>query len=164
LHKIGLVNSGAMKEQPGGFRIGDWTGKRGMLLGAALASSEEAVSKISQLHKRIHNGGVRLAFGGSLSEHTGFREGDAKIGQIEDTLATQCMWLLIAIIMVVPIVMIVITVLVPYPHVRLLNLIFAGLVFAFNIVSFPYKGHYDNFLIVLSLLMNGLVFYYSWIW
>lgn len=90
--------------------------------------------------------------------------GDAEIGHIEGKVATQGMWLLISVIMVVPILMSVATAIVAYPQVRLLNLIVVSLVFVFNLIGLPYKGHYDNFLIVVSLILKGIIFYYSWHW
>ena len=90
--------------------------------------------------------------------------GDAIIGKIDDKVAMPWMWLLAAIIMVIPILMIVLTAILPMPAVRMLNLVIAVLMFVFNIFGLPYKGHYDNLLIIVSLIFNVLVFYYSWNW
>ncbi len=90
--------------------------------------------------------------------------GDAAVGKIADKIAGQGMWLVVSIIMLVPIAMLVLTLIVPMPWIRNINLVAAVLVFFFNIIGLPYKGHYDNFLIVVSLLLNIVVFYYSWFW
>ncbi len=90
--------------------------------------------------------------------------GDMVAGMIGDKPASQGMWLGIAVMMTLPIAMLVLTLIIPMPHVRSLNLVIAVIVFAFNVIGLPYKGHYDNFLIVVSLMLNGMVFWYSWHW
>jgi hypothetical protein len=90
--------------------------------------------------------------------------GDAEPGKIMGTQPTQGLWLLIAAIMLVPIVMIVLTLTLKYPAIRWANIIVAILVVVFNLVGLPYKGAYDNFLIVVSLVFNALTVWYAWKW
>jgi hypothetical protein len=78
--------------------------------------------------------------------------------------ATQGMWLFIAAIMLVPIVMVVLTLIVPYPAIRWVNIVVAILVVLFNLVGLPYKGAYDNFLIIVSFVFNALTIWYAWKW
>ena len=78
--------------------------------------------------------------------------------------ATQGTWLLIAIIMLVPIVMVVLTLILPYPAARWANIIIAILVVVFNLLGLPYKGAYDNFLILVSFVFNALTIWYAWQW
>jgi hypothetical protein len=78
--------------------------------------------------------------------------------------ATQAMWLLIAAIMLVPILMVVLTLILPYPAIRWVTIVVAILVALFNIVGLPYKGAYDNFLIAVSLGFNALTVWYAWKW
>jgi hypothetical protein len=80
------------------------------------------------------------------------------------TEPTQGIWILIAAIMLVPIVMVVLTLTIPYPAIRWVSIIVAILVVIFNLVGLPYKGAYDNFLIVVSLLFNALTIWYAWKW
>jgi hypothetical protein len=78
--------------------------------------------------------------------------------------ATPRMWLLIAVIMLIPIVMIVLTLTLDASLVRWLNIIAAILLVVFNLAGLPYPGAYDNFLIVVSLVFNALTAWYAWNW
>ena len=70
--------------------------------------------------------------------------------------ATQGMWLLIAVIMLIPIAMLVMTLTLNHPAIRWLNIVVPVLVVLFNIAGLPYKGAYDNFLIAVSFVFNAL--------
>jgi hypothetical protein len=80
------------------------------------------------------------------------------------TQPTQGMWLLIAVIMLVPIVMVVLTLTLPYPAIRWVNIVAAILVVVFNLLGLPYPGAYDNFLIGVSFVFNALTIWYAWKW
>jgi uncharacterized membrane protein len=91
--------------------------------------------------------------------------GDVEPGKLMAGMqATRGMLLLIAIIMLVPIIMIVLTLTIPYPAIRWVNIIVAILVVVFNLLGLPYKGAYDNFLIVVSFVFNALTVWYAWKW
>lgn len=91
--------------------------------------------------------------------------GDIESGTLAgDMQVTQRMWMLIAVIMLVPIVMLVLTLTVKFPAIRWLNIIAPVLVILFNIAGLPYKGAYDNFLIAVSLIFNALTIWYAWRW
>ncbi len=90
--------------------------------------------------------------------------GDMEVGMIAGKSATQGMWLAIAMIMLIPILMIPATLTLQMPYVRLLNLIIVPVIIVFNLLGLPYKGHYDNFLIFVSIAFNAIVFYYAWTW
>jgi hypothetical protein len=90
--------------------------------------------------------------------------GDAEPGKIMGTEPSQGMWLFIAAIMLVPIVMLVLTLTLPYPAIRWVNIVVAVIVVIFNLVGLPYKGAYDNFLIVVSFVFNALTIWYAWKW
>ena len=90
--------------------------------------------------------------------------GDATPGEIMGTQPTQALWLLIAVIMLVPIIMVVLTLTVKFPAIRWINIIVTIFVILFNIVGLPYKGAYDNFLIAVSIVLNGLTIWYAWQW
>jgi hypothetical protein len=77
---------------------------------------------------------------------------------------TQGLWLLIAVIMLIPIVMVVLTLTLPYPAIRWVNIVVAILLVIFNLAGLPYPGMYDNFLIVVSFVFNGLTVWYAWRW
>jgi hypothetical protein len=78
--------------------------------------------------------------------------------------ATPVMWLLIAVIMLLPIVMIVLTLIVDHPAIRWLNLIVAVGLVVFNLAGLPYPGAYDNVLILFSFAFNALIVWYAWGW
>jgi hypothetical protein len=90
--------------------------------------------------------------------------GDAEPGKIMGTEPSQGMWLFIAAIMLVPIVMLVLTLTLPYPAIRWVNIVVTVIVVIFNLVGLPYNGAYDNFLIVVSFVFNALTIWYAWKW
>jgi len=90
--------------------------------------------------------------------------GDFKPGEIAGVQATQTMWLLIAVIMLIPIVMLVLTMTLKYPAVRWANIVAAIFLVVFNLFGLPYPGAYDNFLIAVSFVFNALTVWYAWRW
>lgn len=91
--------------------------------------------------------------------------GDFEPGKLQGGMpATPSMWLLIAVIMLIPIVMIVLTLLLPYPAVRWVTIIAALFLIVFNLIGLPYPGAYDNFLIGVSLVFNALTVWVAWNW
>jgi hypothetical protein len=90
--------------------------------------------------------------------------GDATPGEIMGTKPSQGMWMLIAVIMLVPIVMIILTLTLPYPAVRWINIVVPVIVAGFNLLGLPYPGMYDNFLIVVSIVFNAVTIWFAWKW
>jgi len=90
--------------------------------------------------------------------------GDATPGEIGGRKASQAMWLGIAVVMLIPIAMLVLSLTLPYPAVGWINIVVAVLVVVFNLFGLPYKGHYDNFLILVSFVFNALTIWYAWTW
>jgi hypothetical protein len=93
--------------------------------------------------------------------------GDYKLGEMGQQLAkiTQPMWLGIAVLMVIPIVMVVLSMLLPQPINRWVNIIVAIFFFLFNVVGLPtYPSAYDKFLIVVSLAFNASIVWHAWNW
>jgi hypothetical protein len=90
--------------------------------------------------------------------------GDITPGEIDGIAASQGVWLGAAVIMLVPIVMVVLSLTLPYPAVRLVSIVVATLAIALNLLGLPYVGWYDNFLIVVSFVFNGLTIWYAWTW
>ena len=78
--------------------------------------------------------------------------------------ATPAMWLLIAVIMLVPIVMLVLTLTIADPAIRWVTIVAAVGVALFNIAGLPYPGAYDNLLILVSLVFNALIAWHAWTW
>jgi hypothetical protein len=90
--------------------------------------------------------------------------GDHTPGELMGKPGTQTMWLGIAALMLVPIVMLVLTLTLGYPAIRWVNFAVAIVVIIFNLAGLPYPGAYDNFLIVVSFVWNGLTIWYAWKW
>ncbi len=91
--------------------------------------------------------------------------GDFKAGEIGGVKITQTMWLGIAILMVIPIIMILVSLMVDYPVNRWANIIAAIFFFGFNLLGLPtYPSAYDKFLIIVGLVFNVLTVWYAWNW
>jgi hypothetical protein len=91
--------------------------------------------------------------------------GDLTSGRMGNVQFTQNMWLGIAILMVIPIGMVVLSLILPNPVNRWTNIIVASFFFLFNLVGLPtYPSAYDKFLIVVGLGFNGLTVWYAWQW
>lgn len=91
--------------------------------------------------------------------------GDAAPGKMGNVQFTQGMWLGISVLMLVPIVMLLLSLMLPQPVNRWVNIIAAGFLFLFNLVGLPtYPSAYDKFLIVVGLGFNALTVWYAWNW
>lgn len=90
--------------------------------------------------------------------------GDFEAGKMMGTEPNQAMWVLVAAIMLLPIVMVVLNLILPYPAIRWVNIILAIFFVLFNLVGLPYPGIYDNFLLVVSFVFNALTVWYAWKW
>ena len=90
--------------------------------------------------------------------------GDAKKMFEKQEKYTQGMWLGIAVLMFIPIFLVVLSLTLPYPAIRWLNIILAIFFIVFNLASLPYPGAYDNFLIIVSFVFNIMIIWYAWDW
>jgi hypothetical protein len=91
--------------------------------------------------------------------------GDFTAGEMGGQVASSQMFLLAGVIMLVPIVMIVLSLVVPHPYVRWLTIIAAAGLLLFNAVGLPgYPGSYDRMLIAVGLVFNAVTIYYAWVW
>lgn len=90
--------------------------------------------------------------------------GDFEPGEIAGREASQWMWILAAVIMLIPIAMIVLSLTLSYPAIRWVNVVAAIFLVLFNVVGLPYPGAYDNFLIAVGFVFNGLIVWYAWTW
>lgn len=90
--------------------------------------------------------------------------GDFTAGEIDGQKANSWMWMAAAIVMLIPIVMIVLSLTVAYPAIRWVNIVAAIFLVLFNVVGLPYPGVYDNFLIAVGFVFNGLIVWYAWTW
>lgn len=90
--------------------------------------------------------------------------GDQTPGELGGRAVGQGTWLGIALIMLIPIVMVVVSLTLPYPIVAWVNIAVAVLAVVFNLVGLPYPGLYDNVLIAVSFVFNALTAWYAWSW
>jgi hypothetical protein len=91
--------------------------------------------------------------------------GDFQPGQVGGLVLTQAMWLGVAVLMAVPIIMLVLSLLLDQPINRVVNIIAAIGLFAFNVVGLPgYPGVYDKFLNVFGLVLNAMTVYIALRW
>lgn len=90
--------------------------------------------------------------------------GDYTSGELAGKVAGQGLWLLIAAIMLVPILMLVLSLTLPYPAARWACIAAAVASILFNVIGLPYKGAYDNFLIVVSMGLCAAIGWYAWTW
>jgi hypothetical protein len=90
--------------------------------------------------------------------------GDFDAGEIDGTEANQWVWVAAAAVMLIPIAMVVLSLTVPYPAIKWTSIVAAGFLALFNLVGLPYDGLYDNVLIVVGLIFNGLIVWYAWTW
>ena len=91
--------------------------------------------------------------------------GDMVPGEIEGAKFTQGMSLGIAVLMVIPILMVVLSLVLPQNVNRWVNIIIAGFWFLFNLVGLPtYPGHYDKFLLAVSMVFNLVTIWFAWKW
>ncbi|MCG2783762.1 MAG: hypothetical protein L6461_01510 [Anaerolineae bacterium] len=74
-------------------------------------------------------------------------------------------WLVAAVLMLIPILMIFLSLVLPQPSNRWANIIVASFFILFNLVGLPtYPSLYDKFLLVVSLVFNGVTIWYAWNW
>ena len=90
--------------------------------------------------------------------------GDFSAGEIDGQEAAQWMWLVAAVMMLIPIVMVVLSLTLPYPAARWASVVAAAFLVVFNLAGLPYPGLYDNFLIGVGFVFNGLIIWYAWTW
>jgi len=90
--------------------------------------------------------------------------GDMVPGEIAGKPASRWMWLGIAVLMLIPIAMVVMSLTLPYPAIRWLSVVAAIFFVVFNLFGLPYDSAFDNFLIVVGFVFNGLIIWYAWTW
>jgi len=90
--------------------------------------------------------------------------GDFTAGEMDGRRVTQAMWLLAALLMLIPIVMVVLSLTLQYPAIRWVHIVAAGFLVLFNVAGLPYPGLYDNFLIGVGFVFNGLIVWHAWRW
>jgi hypothetical protein len=78
---------------------------------------------------------------------------------------SQAMWLGISVLMLIPILMVVLSLVLPHDVNRWVNIIAAAFFFLFNLVGLPtYPSAYDKFLLLVSLGFNVMTVLTAWNW
>lgn len=91
--------------------------------------------------------------------------GDAKPGEMNGQLVSKNMYLIAAVLMLIPILMVLFSLFLDYPANRWANIIAAGFFLLFNLVGLPgYPSLYDKFLLAVSLVFNGVTIWLAWNW
>jgi hypothetical protein len=91
--------------------------------------------------------------------------GDFKAGEIGGMQVSQAMYLGMAVMMVIPILMVLLTLVLNQPVNRWENIIVPIIFFIFNLIGMPtYPSAYDKFLIIVGLGFNLLTVWYAWKW
>jgi hypothetical protein len=86
-------------------------------------------------------------------------------GDVEGMEMTQGFLLLGAIVFVLPIVMVFLSLTLPYKANRWANIILAIFIFGFDLVGLPtYTAAHAIFLIIVGLAFNALTVWYAWKW
>jgi hypothetical protein len=91
--------------------------------------------------------------------------GDFKDGEMGGMKVSHNMWLGIAILMVIPIIMVVLSLILPHPVNKWANIVVALFFFVFNLIGLPtYPSAYDKFLIIVGLVFNVITVWFAWQW
>jgi len=89
--------------------------------------------------------------------------GEVKPGEIEGKKVGQGVYLGMAIIMVIPIILVVLSVILENPANSWVNLIGAIAFLLFNLMGIRGYKPFDKFLLIVSFGFNALTVYYAWI-
>jgi hypothetical protein len=91
--------------------------------------------------------------------------GDLAKNPMADKNLNQYVWLGIAVLMLTPILMVFLSLVLPQPVSRWVNIIVAVFFFLFILVGLPtYPSLYDKFLLVVSMGFNLVTIWYAWNW
>jgi hypothetical protein len=93
--------------------------------------------------------------------------GDFKPGEVElgGVMSPQTMWMIAAITMTIPVVMIILSLILPQNVNRWANIIVATFFVLYTIIGVgKYPSGYDRFLLIVSLVANVLTIWYAWKW
>ena len=89
---------------------------------------------------------------------------DFKLGELDGKPLTEKMVLVMAVIMVIPIIMVVISLTLNNPVNRWANIIAAVFWIGFNLLSLGGYPAYEKVLLVISMGFNALIIWYAWNW
>jgi len=93
--------------------------------------------------------------------------GDFKPGEVElgGVMSPETLWMISAITMTIPVVMIILSLTLPHNANRWANIIVGAFFFLYTIIGVgKYPSAYDRFLLIVSLVANALTIWYAWKW
>lgn len=90
--------------------------------------------------------------------------GDFVAGEMDGKPVSPALWVVAAVVMLIPIVMLVLSLTLGYPAIRWATIVASVFLVLFNLVGLPYDGLYDNFLIVVGFVFNALIVWHAWNW
>lgn len=93
--------------------------------------------------------------------------GDYKPGELEigGIMSAETLWMVSAVTMTIPVVMVVLSLILPYNANRWANIVVGVLFFVYTLMGVGrYPGAYDRFLLIVSLVFNALTVWYAWRW
>ncbi len=91
--------------------------------------------------------------------------GDFVSGEVSGMQISPGLMLGMAALMVIPVIMIWLSLTLKHAVSRWANVILAVFFFVFNAIGLPtYPSLYDQFLIVVGFVFNGLTVWYAWHW
>jgi len=93
--------------------------------------------------------------------------GDFKPGEVDlgGVMSPETLWLVSAITMTIPVVMIILSLTLPHSANRWLNIVVAVFFFLYTVIGVgKYPSAYDRFLLIVSLAANILTIWYAWRW
>jgi hypothetical protein len=93
-----------------------------------------------------------------------FTPGDDLWGKV---MSSEMMWFVSAITMTIPVVMIILSLTLKYPVNRWANIIVGIFWLLYNLMGLlgkQYPSAYDNFLLIVAIVVNVLTVWYAWKW
>ena len=82
-----------------------------------------------------------------------------------DVMSPKTLWMIAAITMTIPVVMVILSLTLNYPVNRWANIIIGIFYTGYNLIGLPrYPSAYDKFLIFVGLVFNVLTVWYAWKW
>ena len=90
--------------------------------------------------------------------------GDFKAGEMDGKEVSSKVYFGMAVIMLIPIIMVVLTPILENPVNKWVNIIVAIVLFIFNLAGIKGYKSYDIFLIIVSLGFNFLIVWHAWSW
>ena len=91
-----------------------------------------------------------------------YKAGDDMTGKV---MSPEMLWMISAITMTIPVVMVILSLTLNYPANRWANIIIGIFYTGYSLIGLPrYPSAYDRFLIFVSIVLTALIVWYAWKW